>query len=75
MINTIASSKITMPAKILNISSSNFRCMKYNSTKLALIQAINIAAPTLKEPKSSQVTVMVMAVRKSSSTRIIPYVR
>jgi hypothetical protein len=65
----------TIAAKILKINSSNFKCMKYKSTSDTLMQAINIATPTLREPASNQVTVMVIAVRNNSMTRIIPYER
>jgi len=72
MTNTTASSKNTTAVKILNTISSNFKCMKYKSTSDTLMQAINIATPTLIEPASNQVTVMVIAVRNNSKTRIIP---
>ena len=73
--NTINKRKNTMHASILFSRLSNLRCMKYNNTKDALIQAINIATPTLNDPKSNQVTVMVIAVKNSRITRIIPYTR
>jgi hypothetical protein len=62
----------TIAAKILKTNSSNFKCMKYNRTSDTLMHAINIATPTLREPASNQVTVMVIAVRNNSNTRIIP---
>lgn len=66
---------ITTAAKILKTNSSNFKCIKYNRTSDTLMQAINIATPTLREPASNHVTVMVIVVRNNSMTSIIPYER
>jgi hypothetical protein len=70
MKNTMNISKNTIPTNILNNKPSNLRCIKYKRTKLALKQAIPKATAIANCPASTQVTVIVSAVRNNKAIRI-----
>ena len=62
----------TNPTNTLINQLSNLRCIKYSNTKVALTQATAIAMATANLPASTHVTKMVMVVKKSRITSIIP---